>query len=81
MHEDLREQKDYRGGNVPVGNGMWVCGKCQDVPNQYQKRQVLPPDPVPVQNPRPDDGSPSQVIATEDLDPIWTEDEKEIEVT
>lgn len=51
-HRHLRERKDYRGGSVPVGTGLWVCGVCDDVPQPYFALLVLPPDPVPVRNPR-----------------------------
>lgn len=54
MHDSLVEKKEYRGGSVPVGTGLWVCGVCDDVPNPYFSKMVLGPDPVPVQNPRPE---------------------------
>lgn len=57
QHDELREQKDYRGGSTPVGLGIWVCGTCLDRPQPYYKKQVLPPDPVPVDKPRPDTAS------------------------
>lgn len=51
---DLRQQMEYRGGSTPVWNGFLVCTKCYDTPNEAPqfKRLVLPPDPVPVLNPR-----------------------------
>lgn len=55
MYSDLREKMEYRGGMTPVGTGLRVCGTCDDVPNNYFQLQVLRPDPVPLQNPRPDD--------------------------
>jgi len=55
-HDHLREKVQYRGGSVPVGTGLYVCASCDDVPQPYFKLQILPPDPVPVMNPRPDDG-------------------------
>lgn len=54
MHDSLVEKKEYRGGSVPVGTGLYVCGVCDDVPNPYFSKMVLGPDPVPVQNPRPE---------------------------
>ena len=54
-HKHLREKMDYRGGNTPEPLGLWVCATCDDVPQPYFKKQVLPPDPIPVVNPRPDD--------------------------
>lgn len=54
QHNTLREKMEYRGGASPVGTGFLVCPRCDDVPNPYGRIQVLPPDPVPVRNPRPD---------------------------
>lgn len=53
MYDHLVEKKEFRGGSVPVGTGLFVCGVCDDVPNPYFSKLVLPPDPVPVKNPRP----------------------------
>jgi hypothetical protein len=66
---------DYRGGAVPVPDGFMVCGVCDDVSQPYFQRQVLAPDPVPVKNPRPDDGSPLFKLLTDDEDPILTDDD------
>lgn len=57
MYEHLVEKKEFRGGSVPVGTGLWVCGVCDDVPNPYFSKLVLPPDPVPIAHPRPQDYS------------------------
>ena len=54
MHDHLVERRDYRGGAVPVGLKIWVCGVCDDVPNPYFSKMVLGPDPVPVDHPRPE---------------------------
>lgn len=59
-----------------------VCDLCYDIPSEQLRALILPPDPVPVMNPRPEayasevpsyisietDGvvSPSDVLATED---------------
>lgn len=53
-HADLRKHMQYRGGSVPVWDGLLVCAVCDDVPNQAPqfRRQVLAPDPIPVLNPR-----------------------------
>jgi len=53
-HKNLRKRMAYRGGSVPVWDGMLVCDTCYDVPNEAPqfRRLVLPPDPVPVENPR-----------------------------
>ena len=54
QHNHLREKKDYRGGTTPVGLSLMVCASCDDVPQPYYRRLLLKPDPVPLQNPRPD---------------------------
>lgn len=48
------EQKDYRGGSAPVPTGRYACERCIDQPQPYFKKQVLPPDPIPVVMPFPD---------------------------
>lgn len=60
-HKDLKKDMQYRGGSTPVWTGFLVCTKCLDVPNQAPqfKRITLPPDPVPVENPRPDVPTPT----------------------
>jgi hypothetical protein len=54
QHSHLREKKEYRGGTVPVGLGLYVCASCDDQPQPYYRRLLLKPDPVPLRNPRPD---------------------------
>jgi hypothetical protein len=54
QHTHLREKKDYRGGTVPVGLGIYVCASCDDVPQPYYRRLLLRADPIPLRNPRPD---------------------------
>lgn len=64
-----------------------VCPSCMDVPQMQLRAILIPPDPVPIDNPRPDpymlmaqsstpdgyaSGSPN-TIATQDNDPITTE--------
>lgn len=71
QHNTLREKMEYRGGMTPVGTGLMVCPRCDDVPNPYGQLQVLPPDPVPVRNPRPD-VYPTWYLLTEDGDTITT---------
>lgn len=66
MKSGLQEQVEYRGGLTPIGTGYFKCGTCYDVPQMqpgYMKI-VLPPDPVPVSNPRPPNYSldPDQMI-------------------
>jgi hypothetical protein len=52
-HNELREQKEYRGGDTPVGIGILVCGACYDVPQPFYARPLIKNDPIPVRNPRP----------------------------
>lgn len=80
QHLHLREKKDYRGGSVPVGLGIYVCASCDDVPQPYYRRQLLRPDPVPLRNPRPDyspswyilDENGVQIIAAENSSSVTT---------
>lgn len=48
----LQFQYEWRG-DVLANTGFRVCRRCMDVPNQQFKTLHIPPDPVPVQNPRP----------------------------
>ena len=72
QHNILREKMEYRGGSTPVGTGLLVCPRCDDVPNPMGQLQVLPPDPVPVRNPRPD-FTPTWYLLTEDGDILTDE--------
>lgn len=55
-HKNLRKHMVYRGGTTPVWDGLLVCATCDDVPNPAPQfsRLTLPPDPVPIINPRPE---------------------------
>ena len=55
-HVDLQWQFAY-AGPVLVNTGLLVCDTCLDIPNPQNKLLVLPPDPVPIRNPRPGDTS------------------------
>jgi hypothetical protein len=50
-HRDLRWDMQWRGNKLEK-TGFLVCPACEDVPNQTLRPKVLPPDPVPVLNPR-----------------------------
>lgn len=53
LHKDLRKQMAYRG-NALQWNGFLVCfDTCLDVPYEFDRPIVLPPDPQPVFNARP----------------------------
>lgn len=54
----LQRQFEWRGAAL-VDTGKLVCAgtgtkRCLDVPQQQNRTIILPPDPVPRQNPRPD---------------------------
>lgn len=53
---DLKKHMQFRGGTSPVWDGLLVCATCDDVPNPAPQfsRLTLFPDPVPFQNPRPE---------------------------
>jgi len=48
---DLHWQHDYRGNQLQDLR-LRVCSECLDVPQAQLRSPVLPPDPVPVPNPR-----------------------------
>lgn len=50
-HRDLRWDQQYRGKYLQK-TGFLVCDSCFDVPNPTLRPIVLPPDPVPIMNPR-----------------------------
>lgn len=52
MHKDLNWQYDYRGEAL-VNLRLLCCPECLDTPDAFYLPRVLPPDPEPVQDPRP----------------------------
>lgn len=48
---DLKFQFEYRGGSM-INTGSRVCPTCMDKPFTPNKLIKLPPDPVPVKDPR-----------------------------
>lgn len=50
---ELRWQHDWRG-NALVKLGVRVCPKCMDKPFIHNRPIILPPDPMPVKDPRPE---------------------------
>lgn len=51
---DLQFQYDFRGGSVPVNTGWLRCPRCI-TPLTYQKKLIIiPPDPAPIMNTRPE---------------------------
>ena len=51
-HVDLKWQFDFAGTGI-INKRLLVCSTCDDVPQNQLKALVIPPDPVPVLNPRP----------------------------
>lgn len=49
---DLRWQMEYAGPTV-INKRLLVCRDCLDTPNPQLRTVTLPPDPVPVRDPRP----------------------------
>lgn len=56
LRKDLVKQYEWRG-NALVWNGFLVGRPYVDVPNEQARPPILPPDPIPVTNPRPPQGS------------------------
>lgn len=87
QHSRLSWQFDWRGPRLQ-NLRILVCPTCLDAPQQNGQRTIiLPPDPLPITNPRPDpymfmgqssspdpsqSGSPN-TLATESSDPLVTE--------
>lgn len=71
--ERLRYQYQWQGMQLQNLN-LRVCPTCMDVPQQQLRTIILPPDPVPVDDPRPERYSvmvPS-LMSTEDGDHLVT---------
>jgi hypothetical protein len=72
-HERLSFQFDWRGEQLQ-NLRILVCPTCYDVPQEQLRARILPPDPVPIFNARPEPFAPDGVnydetnfITTEDL--------------
>ena len=53
-HVDLTWQYQYRG-NALTNIRVLVCAdKCLDVPHEFERPIILPPDPLPIKDPRPE---------------------------
>ncbi len=52
-HTDLRWQYQYRGNSL-MNIRLLVCERCLDKPHEFTRPVILPPDPVPIPYPRPD---------------------------
>lgn len=52
-HSDLHWQYDFRGRSL-ANLRILVCETCEDTPQNQLKPRVIPPDPVPIPNARPE---------------------------
>lgn len=52
LHSDLQFQYDVRGRQLQ-NLRILVCSRCIDDPSWQLKTIILPPDPMPIKNPRP----------------------------
>lgn len=52
QHNQLKWQYEWTG-NALTNLRLLVCYRCLDEPNPQFKALSLPPDPVPIENPRP----------------------------
>lgn len=51
-HPDLQWQYEWRGNQLQ-NTYLLVCDRCLDVPFIFNRPIILPPDPVPIRDPRP----------------------------
>ncbi len=51
--KDLRPRQQWAGMKLQTFNQL-VCPRCWDIPQIQLKTVILPPDPMPVYNPRPE---------------------------
>lgn len=68
LRRDLVQQMEYRGNGL-VWTGLYVGKDYADIPNEQQRPPILPPDPIPVQNPRPQ--QQQNIIWNQGLGIIW----------
>lgn len=52
-HHKLKWQREWQGTQI-INKGFLVCDQCLDKPNPQLKSRLMPPDPVPIANPRPE---------------------------
>lgn len=52
-HNKLKWQREWQGTQI-INKGFLVCKGCLDKPNPQLKARLMPPDPVPIANPRPE---------------------------
>ena len=52
-HKDLHWQYDFRGRSL-ANLRILVCDTCEDTPQPQLKPRIIPPDPMPIMNARPE---------------------------
>jgi hypothetical protein len=72
--DDLKKQMEYYGPALQW-TGFLKCQHCLDIPQAQLKPVILPPDPIPRYNPRPENftAANNPAIETEGGSPIETE--------
>lgn len=73
---DLRFQSYYQGPTLQNTNVL-VCPDCLDIPNEQTRTTIIPPDPVPLLNPRPENYAqeiPTFFVSEVDEDTFISED-------
>ena len=73
---DLNWQYDWAGPQI-INTRLRVCRTCMDEPSPWKRSILIPPDPLPVSDPRPEDRNAANTDyrATELLDRRVTEDD------
>jgi hypothetical protein len=73
----MQFQYDFMGGPVPQNLGLLVCGRCLDGLNYQNKLLILPPDPAPIFNTRPEPYAVDETnwLTTQDGDTLATQDD------
>lgn len=77
----LQFQYSYQGSTTPQNTGFLVCDEgCLDVLNPQDMPYILPPDPMPVYNARPEPYTLDETsyLTTQDDDTITTQDDEPI---
>ena len=68
-HDELQWQWDWQQGPRLFNLRILVCRSCLDIPQESGRTIVLPPDPVPIANPRPE----NYAVADNPLSPLgWS---------
>lgn len=78
LHQ-LQYQYQYNGTSL-YNTRFRVCPKCMDVPQPQLLNPILPPDPMPVNDPRPFNYAAAEVdnLATQSLDSLLTQNDSEL---